>query len=392
LNTRYSIGTIICRGITICLVTGLFVSACGIRTPSPPASESDQDPGFEPALVVSGTGVVLPELYASLSLQAAGEIAEVLVEEGDIVQAGQPLVRLVGGNPENPPPEIQAVVRASELEVHAAQLAFDNLEKQVEALSLQAQQAYIKAAGEIRDLQYQMEALEVPDSQASLDPIEAYEIALETYQEAEEAYRPYRSESDNDIRRELKEKLDQAREEYDTAVSRLQLSLSLDAAEANRDRTKTDWEKYKNGPPDEDYRQAVMRLESAKASLDAAKGALEKLTLLSPFSGTICEVNVRAGEYVMPGFPAVVVADLSQLYISTTDINEMDIVQIVPGDPVEISFDALPELVVPGRVTTIANKASPGVGVNYRVLISMESAPAELRWGMIAFVDILPRK
>jgi HlyD family secretion protein len=58
------------------------------------------------------------------------------------------------------------------------------------------------------------------------------------------------------------------------------------------------------------------------------------------------------------------------------------------GDTAIVTFDALPDVSVTGRVVRIAPKASAGSGVNYTVLLELEEIPARLRWDMTAFVDI----
>lgn len=375
----------------LALVVAILLSACqGQANQTQTADEQAVDE--ELTTVVSATGVLTPARYASLSLSAAGVVSEVLVSEGEQVQAGQPLVRLAGGNPQNPSPEIQAALRLRELEVDAAQQALDSLDEQAEALALQAEQTLNTTASQVRDLQYRLAELELPDSQADLSPLEAYDAALEAYQAAEAAFAPYRDEDNDSERRERKEDLDEAKEDYDIAVTRLQLSLALETAEASRDQARADWEKYRSGPPGDELLQAVKRLNSAKASLEAARSALDALTLTAPFSGTVSKILVKEGEWAVPGVPALTLADLSRLHIETTDLNEIDLVRVAVGDPVKISFDALPETILDGRVAAIASQATPGAGVNYTVTITMGAVPETLRWGMSAFVDILPQR
>ena len=81
-------------------------------------------------------------------------------------------------------------------------------------------------------------------------------------------------------------------------------------------------------------------------------------------------------------------ADLDHLRVETTDLNEIDVARIQIGDKAQVTFDALPDLVVEGTVVSIAPKAAEGSGVNYPVIVELSEIPAELRWGMTAFVDI----
>ena len=81
-------------------------------------------------------------------------------------------------------------------------------------------------------------------------------------------------------------------------------------------------------------------------------------------------------------------ADLENLRVETTDLNEIDVAQIEIGDKAIVTFDALPDVVVEGEVTRVAQKAAEGSGVNYTVVILLDEIPEKLRWGMTAFVDI----
>jgi multidrug efflux pump subunit AcrA (membrane-fusion protein) len=81
-------------------------------------------------------------------------------------------------------------------------------------------------------------------------------------------------------------------------------------------------------------------------------------------------------------------ADLEHLRVETTDLSEVDIAQVAVGDLVAVTFDALPDVEVAGQVTRIAPKADEGSGVNYKVIVELDEIPAQLRWGMTAFVDI----
>ncbi|HUW96356.1 MAG TPA: efflux RND transporter periplasmic adaptor subunit, partial [Anaerolineae bacterium] len=97
----------------------------------------------------------------------------------------------------------------------------------------------------------------------------------------------------------------------------------------------------------------------------------------------------RQGERINPGAPAVVLGDVSEFKIETTDLNEVDLYLIQVGQTVDLTFDALPERSIRGVVNLIAPMASlEQGGTNYEVTIVLEEQDADLRWGMTAFVDI----
>ena len=74
--------------------------------------------------------------------------------------------------------------------------------------------------------------------------------------------------------------------------------------------------------------------------------------------------------------------------VETTDLNEIDVVQIEVGDLVTLTFDAIPGQEFSGTVSQISPKATEGLGVNYTVIIELDDIPDDARWGMTVFVDI----
>jgi multidrug efflux pump subunit AcrA (membrane-fusion protein) len=64
------------------------------------------------------------------------------------------------------------------------------------------------------------------------------------------------------------------------------------------------------------------------------------------------------------------------------------VARIQVGDTVKVSFDALPDTVVTGKVREISLKNAVGSGVYYDVFVTLDEVPEGLRWGMSAFVEI----
>ena len=124
------------------------------------------------------------------------------------------------------------------------------------------------------------------------------------------------------------------------------------------------------------------------AQLNAAVKALDDLQLNAPFDGTVSELYLKENEWIAPGQPVLLLADLENLRVETTDLNEIDVARIEVGDTAIVTFDALPGLAVEGKVMRVAQKAAEGSGVNYTVVILLDEIPEKLRWGMTAFVDI----
>jgi hypothetical protein len=135
--------------------------------------------------------------------------------------------------------------------------------------------------------------------------------------------------------------------------------------------------------------QAEAGLAIAEAGRDTIQAALDRMTLWATVDGTVASISSSPGEMVAPGTPVATLADLSGWLVETTDVSELDVPYIAVGDSVEVRFDAIPDRMVAGVVTNIAEMSSMALGdVVYQVTVQLEDAPDLLRWGMTAFVDI----
>ena len=82
------------RIISLIVLSSLFLAACGgANSPTTSPNATALPPVISDAAVVS-QGRLFPQQYADISFNASGRVAEVLVKEGDPVQAGQVIARL----------------------------------------------------------------------------------------------------------------------------------------------------------------------------------------------------------------------------------------------------------------------------------------------------------
>ncbi|MGW8226335.1 MAG: HlyD family secretion protein [Anaerolineales bacterium] len=158
--------------------------------------------------------------------------------------------------------------------------------------------------------------------------------------------------------------------------------------EAQIEKGYRDYDTFSVGPDPDDVAIAEARLTNAEAQLAAAQAAIADRELVAPYDGVISAIYINPNEWVAPGSPVLLIGDLEHLQVQTTDLGEIDVAQISLGDRAAVTFDALPELALEGTVVSIAPKADEGSGVNFPVTIELEDIPAELRWGMTAFIDI----
>ena len=134
---------------------------------------------------------------------------------------------------------------------------------------------------------------------------------------------------------------------------------------------------------------AQAEADRAQALLDSAKTTLlTQSTLLAPFDGTVASVDISPAETVVPGQVVIVLGDLSEYQIETTDLSERDVPKVQIGQSASIFIEALARDVT-GKVFEIGRLSSTlGGDVVYKVTIQLDEQPQGLLWGMSADVKI----
>ena len=382
--------------VTFLLICLLTLTACTAF------SQSDQPTATPPPLeevppIVSATGVVVPSRWSRLSLAAAGTIAELPIQVDDRIASGQPLIQLDGEK------DLQAAISAAELEIASAQHALDDLYRDPEVRIADAQEELVAAKQAVKDARQYLDNLQSAAKQVDIEQAKAnLALAKKKLDDAIDDYEPYAKKSETNLMRAtLLSKKAQAQKDYETleryynnligTSSELDIAEAearLQSAQARQAVAERNLEIYTQGPDPRDVTLAEARLENAKNQLEAAQDALVNRMLVAPFDGTVSELYLRLNEWVSPGQPALLLADLDHLRVETTDLNEIDVARVQVNDTASITFDALPDTVVSAAVVQIASKSDESSGVNYRVVLELDSLPEGLRWGMTAFVDI----
>lgn len=138
----------------------------------------------------------------------------------------------------------------------------------------------------------------------------------------------------------------------------------------------------------EQIEAAQADVDRAQAIVDQLKATLAHATLTTPISGTVIMVDVAPGETANPGQVIIVIADLSNMRIETTDLSERDIPAVQIGQKASVFIDALKES-FEGQVVDIDRQSETvGGDVTYKVTIKLDKQPDGLRWGMSAEVEV----
>lgn len=147
------------------------------------------------------------------------------------------------------------------------------------------------------------------------------------------------------------------------------------------------------------HRAILYQINQAKASLESSLDNLNKTTYNSPIDGIITSLRVEEGEIALigtmnnPGTVLMTIADLSVMEIEV-EVDETDVVGVRIGQSAEVKVDALPEQTIKGKVTEIGSSAiqkltSSEESKDFKVVVTLENPPGELKPGLSASADII---
>ena len=149
---------------------------------------------------------------------------------------------------------------------------------------------------------------------------------------------------------------------------------------------------FRIGEDQEHIDAANADIEKAQASVDSAKATLAQATLVAPFDGTVASVDIAPAETVVPGQEVIMLGNLANFQVQTTDLSERDAPQVQIGQVATISVAALNDS-FPGKVTDISRVSTTvGGDVVYKVVIQFDSQPKGLLWGMTTDVTIATKQ
>ncbi len=342
--------------LTLLILSAFTLSACGGTATVEAAANPESSAINENVIVAEGR--LEPVEYAELAFSASGVVAEVMVSEGQTIAAGDLIAHF----------ENTDVLQA---DVQSADAALVDIET---VLLNELTSSY----KEYRSAQEQVDTFFVSARFNDMTPAEAAATSLEWVNEARANYEPYfGTEKPRGFVKALKETLDDQWAYYNHALEWVERTARLEAAEVRLAQAQKNYDDFLAGE-----NIVVQR------NLLAAENALESAELRTPFGGTVADLNVKAGEAVSAGSPAVIVADFSNWRVQTTDLSEVDVVNIYEGQPVSITFDALPDVQLTGTVEAISTTFSNTQGdVTYEVTISLNEVDPAMRWGMTALVE-----
>ncbi len=365
------------------IVAVAFFAAGGPASLSPkPTPTPDLAAMSELENLVTASGTLVPATRANLSFKMAGPVSHMAVKAGEVVTRGTTLVQLDSE-------ELAAAVSQAQYSLNIATANLNELRAGATKAEIAVAQANLDTAlAQLAKVQAGPTIEEVAIAKAGLDR------AQSAVRDAQSAYDKIKDDPSAGMYPQS-QALESAHQQYKVAEASYNKTVKgaapedIRVAEANVAAARAGLERVQSGTRPEEIAAAQARVDAAQSAVRQARAALAAATLTAPFDGTVAALNIKEGEMVTPGVPVITLGDLSNLRLETDDLSETNIARVRLGQPVSVTFEALPGQTFSGKVTNIALISTQKQGgTNYQVTIEFDHLDSNLRWGMTGHIEI----
>lgn len=369
----------------------------------------------------SGTGTLISNSDATFGFKTSGQVTKINVKIGDQVQAGQVLAQLDNSLAQMDYTEAQqalqelysaASIAAVEQEIATAQdaeyYAHEWLKYLLSPEVIEAEENLAIAQQKLTEAQ--AEATANPSdaaSQAVKEKEQAVAFLSDKLTQAQEYYKNYYLPETFGVyenvgsRRHPKQALatyidPKTGEELpqidapsadDIATARNNYAQAQETIEEGQ----TYLEVLKAGSiPEGATGEKLTTLYEAQLAVDNAKSALDATQLIAPISGTVTSLDLSTGQQVDTS-SVITISQLSQPYTIDVYLDEADWSVAKVGNPVNVTFDLLPEQTFPGTVTLVYPELDPSFESSLvQIIVQLDqSLSQDLPAGTGATVDVV---
>ncbi|MBC8100692.1 MAG: efflux RND transporter periplasmic adaptor subunit [Armatimonadetes bacterium] len=332
--------------------------------------------------IVSAIGAISPDQTVSLSFLVPGRVAELYVQPGDYLFAGESLVRLDNAT--------QVIARDQALlALDKAQVQYDAAIAPVSPEDTAIAQSNVDAAWGT----YLSATNAVTDDDIRAAEL-AYEQALNNYNDLkaarDQAIGGYGSANYNNLDAQT------GAASFNAEIARLQLETlrtgtapSANAAYARVILAQKQYDQTLAGPTSFQIDSAALSLRASESQLRRSETTLNRTTLLAPFDGVVTAITTEVGGFAAPGVQVIEMTDLSPLRL-TVQVDEIDIRLVQPGMTARVELDALQGVSIPALVERVGLLGINQNGiVNYDVALTLDATDARVRVGMTAEANMI---
>jgi multidrug efflux pump subunit AcrA (membrane-fusion protein) len=375
-------GTSTWRSIICVLVAAIAASATAARQHI--TADSSRE---EPVFADSYLGITRPRDVDTLALPAPVVVQRVMVEVGDRVRAGQPLLILDDADARRAVGQLQFDVQKAKTQVTQLERTVELLERSINARAIPAAEANAKLAVA------QRAAETVPNRQAKDSP----ERALAAYDQAVARERRLTMLATGGVvaRQELEDAQIAVRVAADDlAVARraADAAAALAAAQALQAQTQADLQIAEQQRQRQErigeLTQARLRQTEAEHELGLALERLNDLAVRAPGDALVAEVLVRPGDRLLAGAPLVKLATVNPMIVDV-DVPPSIVNGLARGDAALVRVSGSVKE-YEGRIKTIA--PLPGDAGAHTVEVEFDNPTDALLAGQTARVRLTPHR
>lgn len=257
--------------------------------------------------------VAAADLISVTSPRTGLQITQLLVEEGEMVQAGQLLAQLD-----------QSTLNA------------ELLQAQAQVSQAQARLAELKAGARTEEIQQARE--QINQAKASLERSRVdLTLAEQRLKRNQDLYKEGAIAADN---------LDETRNRRDAAAA------SVSQNQANLREAEQRLKEIQRGTRPETLAQATAQLQQAQAQVKLVQTRLQETRIVAPRAGKVIEKLAQVGDLTAPSQPLFTLMEAGQLELQAK-IPETQLTQVQVGQAVTITADSNPNLKLTGKIQEI---------------------------------------
>jgi len=166
--------------------------------------------------------------------------------------------------------------------------------------------------------------------------------------------------------------------------------LAIKSAQEKLDEKNLDLEELKTGADPQDIESQKNVVAQKENAFSDAQEKLAECLIRAPFDGTIVNINseIKNGNSVSAG--TVLASVVTQQKIAEIPLNEVDAAKVKVGQKVTLTFDALADVSITGKVIDVdlSGTVTQGV-VSYGVKIAFDTQEEKVKPGMSVTADII---
>ncbi|MFC1954391.1 HlyD family secretion protein [Chloroflexota bacterium] len=388
--------------LTLILLSITLITAISCNTNLEEDQENVQvtDDEGSPSETVNANGELQMGRDLELSFEIGGKLGELYYKEGDKVKKDAILAELQAEVLELALNEARAAENNAKTAYYQSQVQFNQNEAAVDTAAVAVAQSEIA----LKTAEYELEQTQ---NEFNLTDINAARAAVEIAErDMEMAFWTLgKINEDTAGWSDYQKSVFQAEARLNTARDTLDAMLfGFDTKEITIKKLSVDSANQTLGNALLSQKRAQHSMTLARQSMELAEetmlisghsvklseNRLNKATLVAPFDGEIAIVNYKKGRFISPGLTVIHIIDPDSLEINV-EVDEIDIPAVKLGQRALIEIDALPDLLLEGKVVSISLLPTINTGlVMYDVIIEFD-VPIDigLKAGMSVTVDIV---